>query len=98
VALAAAKEGTGTFVSATPAMPMRTLLGELRIDSQTLDDGGLTIKGQALPGGQVLLDVISPETGSRMLGPFAVDADGSFNIRVPAKAIDTVLITSRHRR
>jgi Ca2+-binding RTX toxin-like protein len=94
VALAAAKEGTGTFASETPAMPMRTLLGELRIDSQTLGANTLTIKGKALPGGQVSFDVISPETGPSKLGPFTVEADGSFSIQVPAKAIDTVLITS----
>ncbi|MBM3408693.1 MAG: calcium-binding protein, partial [Betaproteobacteria bacterium] len=93
VALAAAQEGTGTFASTTPAMLMRKLLGDLRIDSQTLDAGGISITGQAVPGGKLSVEIISPDAGPRKLDPFAVAADGSFSIRIAAKAIDTVLIT-----
>jgi len=94
VALAAAQEGSGTFAGTTPAMLMRKLLGDLRIESQTLDAGGLTINGQAVPGGKVSVEVISPETGPRKFDPVQVGADGAFSLRVAAKAIDTVLITS----
>jgi Ca2+-binding RTX toxin-like protein len=94
VALAAAKEGTGTFATSAPSMLMRKLLGDLRIVGQTLDADGLVITGQAVPGGKIVVGVVSPETGPAQPATFVVGADGSFNVRVPAKATDTVSITS----
>jgi Ca2+-binding RTX toxin-like protein len=89
IALAAARDGVGTFLN--PANPTEAsalrinLLGDVQISRQdVLADGSLNVVGRAAPGGRLRILRLSLPSGVETAYDYQAGPDGRFDITVPA--------------